>query len=270
MSGDSKNSESPTIERVFEVLDKWRHLPAYQLERRADIFFALYLPEVLGKHFGMKVDPLLVPEFPIKKKGDNTSNKADYLALQESEGGEPAKQPFLVELKTDMASLTSSKAKNQKKLLEEAAEKDIEDLVCGVIDISKSKHADRRKYIHLLWRLQELGLVSGVNKDVYTRAFPEVKPGDVPKVKSGVVTKGLAKVKVTVAAKGCPKPKVVYIQPESDSSHKDIHYISFEDFAGIIERGENKDDAIRRSFACCLRKWKQEKAGSLDPRTLHS
>ena len=51
MSSDGKNSESPTIERVFELLDRWRHLPAYKLEPRADIFFALYLPEVLSNHF---------------------------------------------------------------------------------------------------------------------------------------------------------------------------------------------------------------------------
>ena len=49
MSGKNKNNESPTIERVFELLDKWRHLPTYWLEPRADIFFALFLPEVLRK-----------------------------------------------------------------------------------------------------------------------------------------------------------------------------------------------------------------------------
>ena len=47
MSNLGKNGECPTIERVFKLLDNWRHLPDYQLERRADIFFALFLPEVL-------------------------------------------------------------------------------------------------------------------------------------------------------------------------------------------------------------------------------
>jgi hypothetical protein len=29
------------LDRVFENLDRWRHLPAYQMERRADIFFSV-------------------------------------------------------------------------------------------------------------------------------------------------------------------------------------------------------------------------------------
>jgi hypothetical protein len=30
----------PTAE-IFSTLDRWRHLPTYQLERRADIFLAI-------------------------------------------------------------------------------------------------------------------------------------------------------------------------------------------------------------------------------------
>jgi len=36
------------IDAIFDRMDVWRHLPSYQLERRADLFFALYLPEVLN------------------------------------------------------------------------------------------------------------------------------------------------------------------------------------------------------------------------------
>lgn len=36
------------IDTLFDRMDAWRHFPNYQLERRADIFFALYLPEGLG------------------------------------------------------------------------------------------------------------------------------------------------------------------------------------------------------------------------------
>ena len=39
--------DDPRIDRIFDLLDGWRHLPAYQLERRADIFFGLFLPDVL-------------------------------------------------------------------------------------------------------------------------------------------------------------------------------------------------------------------------------
>jgi hypothetical protein len=37
------------IDTLFDRMDAWRHLPNYQLERRADIFFAMYLPE---GHYG--------------------------------------------------------------------------------------------------------------------------------------------------------------------------------------------------------------------------
>ena len=57
------------IERALGLLDTWRHLPAYQLERRADIFFALFLPDVLEEKFGVPISPVLIPEFPVKNRG---------------------------------------------------------------------------------------------------------------------------------------------------------------------------------------------------------
>jgi len=35
------------IDELFDKLDEWRSLPAYQLERRADIFFAIYLKDII-------------------------------------------------------------------------------------------------------------------------------------------------------------------------------------------------------------------------------
>ena len=106
MSSDHETNEHQTISDLFGLLDKWRHLPDYQLERRADIFFALFLPEVLGKHFGICINPILIPEFPIRKVTvapwlakngrDDSSKKVDYLALQKSPDGKSAQQAFLV------------------------------------------------------------------------------------------------------------------------------------------------------------------------------
>ena len=31
---------APELQNQFTLLDRWRHLPNYQLERRADVFFA--------------------------------------------------------------------------------------------------------------------------------------------------------------------------------------------------------------------------------------
>lgn len=71
MSGDNKTNEYPTISDLFNLLNRWRHLPNYQLECRADVFFALFLPEVLEKECDIKIKQPLIPEFPVdKNKGD--------------------------------------------------------------------------------------------------------------------------------------------------------------------------------------------------------
>ena len=44
------------INQLFNNLDTWRHLPNYQLERRADIFFSLYLAEVLQAQKDLGLD----------------------------------------------------------------------------------------------------------------------------------------------------------------------------------------------------------------------
>ncbi len=49
-SFDEENMKQ--IDTLFNRMDAWRHLPNYQLERRADLFFSLYLPEVLEAKLG--------------------------------------------------------------------------------------------------------------------------------------------------------------------------------------------------------------------------
>jgi hypothetical protein len=102
------------INQIFNNLDDWRHLPAYQLERRADIFFSLYLPEVLfkTKALGLAEIPILIPEFPCRLEtvhsiGGNQSFKVDYLAIAKAANGKPAQSVF-VELKTEIGSRNTS------------------------------------------------------------------------------------------------------------------------------------------------------------------
>ena len=94
------------LPQVFDLLTQWRDLPNYQLERRADIFFAVYLARVLEEKVGLAIDPILIPEFPLKKDGNNLSNKADYLLLARDKS-----QAFLVELKTEMSSRRGASTK---------------------------------------------------------------------------------------------------------------------------------------------------------------
>lgn len=293
MSGDGKNSESPTVERVFELLDRWRHLPTYQLERRADVFFALFLPEVLGRHFKhleIEIDSMIIPEFPIllagledilmrhgpprKKPLGFQSNRVDYFAYSPKSA-----HSFLVELKTDMSSITSPEGKKQKELLVEAAKRrELKKLVCDVIDISKSKYADKQKYIHLLWRLSVLGLVEGVNERIsslYENAAPVAECDPDRHRKASIRGKKLAKELrgVKPAEISWPEVKLVYIQPRQwpDEGGRDV--IDFKKFAKIIEecaKEMGESDGIRHTFACYLKKWAADEAGSPNPKDSRS
>ena len=99
-------TSSDHLDQLFNYLDEFRKLPAYQLERRADIFFALYLKEILQEKLNVKIDTF-IPEFPLKVgrltasgKSINLSNKVDYLAISKD-----SKKIFLVELKTENSSV---------------------------------------------------------------------------------------------------------------------------------------------------------------------
>lgn len=87
---------------LFARMDTWRHLPSYQLERRADLFFSLYLKEALEARLGFAVAERMVPEFPVRIGAIyphipiDKSFKIDYVAV--SSDGTSA---ILVELKTE-------------------------------------------------------------------------------------------------------------------------------------------------------------------------
>ena len=63
----SDKSKDP-INHLFDQMDKWRHLPSYQLERRIDLFFSLYLPQVLEEKTGMQISSSFIPHSLIQKK----------------------------------------------------------------------------------------------------------------------------------------------------------------------------------------------------------
>lgn len=70
------------MNKIFDTLDDRRQLPAYQLERRADIFFGVYMKEILEKKFNDDISHV-IPEFPIRRatlaEDENISspNKSD-------------------------------------------------------------------------------------------------------------------------------------------------------------------------------------------------
>lgn len=245
MSNTSEGAKDSTINAIFCRLEEWRHLPSYRLEPRADIFFALFLPEVLGKALDVRINPILIPEFPIKKPSDNKSSKVDYLALQQGSTDSVPKQAFLVELKTDMASRRSE----QDAVMDYAVERGLKQLIRDVkVICNASQH--KRKYAHLLYHLKSLNLVCYGGEDereLYEKAlsgnydiFNKVEPA-------------------SWLSDGRPKLRSVYIQPEPPPT-----VVDFKTFASILEEGQEAKD-FRRLFACYLRKWACTKAGDSNP-----
>lgn len=226
----------PTL--LFDRLDAWRHLPAYQLERRADVYFSLYLHEVLEAKFGIPFNPRIVPEFPFHlgtiypDKPSNQSVKLDYLAF--SDAGDKA---FFVELKTDM----HSRRTKQDDYIEAAVQAGLPALIQGVKAIFFATNA-KRKYFHLLHELEELHLLD--IPDALTKA---IKNESLVGVWQHL--EDLRNIATELPV------QIVYVQPNGS----DEQTISFYEFADVVAKHE---DAFSKRFAKSLREWGSVKAGN--------
>ena len=255
------NMTYPKVESIFELLDKWRHLPAYQLERRADIFFALFLPDVLNHHLrkrkrGIEIDRRLIPEFPLKRPGpkNNRSKKADYLALSTDR-----KHAFLIELKTDRASLD----KKQLCYLKGAVCRGMHELLCGlkcivrapsIVKNTKDAAKKRRKYFHLLKALNDLRLVR-LPPSLKEMIFSPSREPFKPELYKSIVEK------IEIVDPAPDSLEIIYVLPYvlSTAATADFESIDFRIFAETVkDRGE-----IGRVFADSLQSWAEIEAGSL-------
>jgi len=93
------------ITQLFDNLHNWIELPKYQAERRLDVFFGLYMEDILKEcrsDLFAKGDQLvLVPEFPLQKNNiNNECTNIDYLVFNVSK-----KSVHAIELKTDTHSV---------------------------------------------------------------------------------------------------------------------------------------------------------------------
>jgi len=175
---DTSLNSKVLIDRLFSLLDDWRNLPAYQLERRADIFFAIYLDKIIKSKFGDNID-FIVPEFPVRV-GDiseklpdlNKSFKIDYVAVCEE-----AKKVYFIELKTDRG----SRRDKQDWYLDKARQINITKLMDGIIKIYRAT-IQKRKYDNLIslltkigWLLKDTGVCTNTSKD-YEIAVVYIQP----------------------------------------------------------------------------------------------
>jgi len=228
----------PQIDDLFDRMDAWRHLPNYQLERRADLFFSLYLPEVLETKFGFPVLDQVVPEFPVRIGAIytdipiNKSYKIDYVAL--SADGTKA---ILVELKTE----GTSRREDQDKYLLASREAGLHALLTGVLDIFCAT-SYKEKYFYLLEHLENMGLLK--------------IPLNMKTIMAGTSFRGAAEasreIEITTQV---TEVSIIYIQPNGD----DPKIISFAEFVDVVKK---HDDPISKRFARSLLTWASNKAGA--------
>lgn len=223
---------------LFDRMDAWRHFPSYQLERRADLFFSLYLPEVLEAKLGLAVGNQIVPEFPVRigtiypDKPTNESYKIDYVALSAD-----AKTAILVELKTD----GKSRRDKQDKYLLASRKAGLSALLGGVLDIFKAT-TSKRKYFHLLEHLESMGLL---------RIPPRMKEiMSQPSLRGA--TKASRQIEITSQV---TKTKIIYVQPNGNSRN----VISFKEFHAVVQK---HNDPISQRFAQSLLAWANTKPGT--------
>ncbi len=234
-------TEDKRANDIFGLLDKWRHFPDYQLERRADIFFSLYLSDVVSKHFGVALEKEVIPEFPIKRdliwpeKPTNKSVKVDYLLTARDRS-----KVYFVELKTD----SKSRREAQDTYLVRSQKLGFKPILEGLKAIMRSTAA-HQKYHHLANQLSALGFWT-LPDDIENYLFPEPRSG---------LTKQLEAIKL---ADLDTEIEVVYIQPNKDDGNP---CIDFEQFAQHVE---GCGDPFSLRFSESLRRWR-EPAGAFCP-----
>ena len=236
-------------------LDQWRHLPAYQFERRVDVFFGLFLPEVIERRFKAPSGKL-IPEFPLHKGktrisedcGDNQSVNVDFAVFCSKPEG---KRIFLVELKTDMHSINEAQLRNMVK----AKEAKSKNVFCGVIKAARASAAPR-KYAQLIWRLSEIGCIA-VGPKFCDMRMENPRPGLAGNFKA-----------LSVADKWTDAAiELILISPKRVDNTDKYPYSEFHclEFAEVAELIEESRPPFGAEFAEYFRKWAHPDAGVANP-----
>ncbi len=236
--------------RILDLLDSWRDLPAYQLERRADIFFAAYLPRFLEKKFSQRISDVLIPEFPLHHRSirpdlprrTNDSCRLDYLALSLD-----LADAYFIELKTD----PRSRGRDQEDNMAAAQHVGFRALVDGVLKILDANtklsapHSYLLKYVCLLRLMAKNNLLT----------IPEE------------LEQALRSKKIKSSIKAClpriqindvnPKITIVYLQPHHIyRNSNDVDFIEFANFLSSVS-----DDSLKLRFEASIRRWSKSAAG---------
>jgi len=251
------------IDGIFKLLEDWRKLPAYQLERRADIFFAYFLPEIMKERFGVEYDiedrhKHIIPEFPLRQNKETfRSDKVDYAVIGNN-------ATFLVELKTN----ESFYNEKQVDYLIRAKEKEggLNTLIEEIFEIRYSPNSDD-KYEKLIERLYS---VPNIGKIPFDNGKSDLS-SDVLQLlnRKSLNPENLMKVKDEIRVNSSAKPEIVYIVPKlpekqkpDDSeltlNHRDskvtFKVITFANISSVL-RSYEESNKLASSFQKSLEEW---------------
>lgn len=230
--------QSDALNTIFDLMDRWRNLPTYQLERRADLFFAAYLPRLIQERFGLSRPCDLLPEFPLRIStiypnivDVDKSFKIDYVALSADRS-----RIWFVELKTDSA----SRRDKQDQYLAAAQSVGMPKLLEGIIQIFRATAA-RHKYFCLLRTLESFELL-------------RLPPAMHDKWKSGKL-QGITALADDIEITCGPIPiDILYVQPHSHEERE----LGFDAIADWLAR---QNDPVATRFAESLQRWASTEAG---------
>lgn len=230
-----------SLEAIFSTLDDWRHLLGYQLERRVDIFFAMFLPKVIAKKFDLQESDLcIIPEFPYGKADDSAKHQqVDFAVFSNI-----SKRLTLVELKTDIGSVDPDQLDAMREI------RSVKKLICDVIEIVQSarKGSVQKKYTHLVCRLSALGLID--NLDRKNIKWESSRPGIAAAFKE-----------IELGSEICKWEKQLVLISPCNKEMEGFSKIDFSYFAEVI-----KDcDEMGKTFAKYLREWEGQEAGDRNP-----
>jgi hypothetical protein len=141
--------------KLFDLLDHWVSFPNYQLERRADIFFAVHLDQIFKTIRNVEIE-LIIPEFPIRigtiypDVNIDKSYKIDYVVKIKDKN-----KVVFIELKTD----SGSRRESQDKYLQASQDVGFQALLGGlkqIYEVTKYKTKDQS----LLKDLSKAGIIN--------------------------------------------------------------------------------------------------------------
>ena len=226
---------------MFDRLDRWRHLPKYQLELRTAPFFAHFLPDIVAAATGNVRLGEVIPEFPILKQlVDDSANGSAAVNVDYALFEPGIERVAFVELKTD----DGSRRDAQDEQLARAEQIGFHAVLQGLhttLDGAQTASAHFRKYCFLLERLQNLELVT-LPDELFDYAFRDNRRG---------LTKHREAIKFADASNF--DLDVYVIQPTGDGEN----VIDFAQCADILE---STDTDAAKTFADYLRTWRQPPA----------